>query len=934
VAAAPSDRNLLFGILALQMDFITRDALVEAMHGWVLEKVKPLGQILVERGDLAQSRRDLLEPLVDEHVRRHNNDPQQSLAALSSVAPVREALAAVPDPDLHASLAALPAGPPAGTLPPPAGWDNPFGTRFRVLRPHAKGGLGQVYVARDQELGRTVALKEIQLRHADNPSMRTRFVLEAEINGNLEHPGIVPVYGLGSYPDGRPYYAMRFVQGDSLKDAIERFHADSPNLSPTDRALRLRQLLGRFVDVCDAMAYAHSRGVLHRDLKPANVMLGRFGETLVVDWGLAKTLGRTEESSGDGDPTTEGILVPPSGGSRDATVAGQELGTPGFMSPEQAQGLHGRLGPATDVYSLGATLYCLLTGRAPIYGDDFRAKVIRGDIPPPRSVNPAVPRALEAVCLKAMALKPEDRYPSARALAEDVERWLADEPVSARRDPLFTRAWRWARKHRTLTTTAAAVALVTLAALGVGYRREARYSSALAAANTNLNRKNTELSAANATITRANADLAASVVRERERFDLAREAIKSFTDGVREDETLKNPNLAGLRTKLLRRSQEFYRKLEALLKGQTDRDSLTALASAYFDLGKLTDEIGDKTEALASYERARAIRQGLADADPAVTSLQRDLAGSHYSIGNLLRLTGKPAEALAAWEKARSIQQNLADTHPAVTQFQSDLAHSHDNIGNLLSEMGKPAEAMMSLEKARSIGQNLADANPAVTEFQSDLANCHNNIGALLIRTGKPAEALAAYEQARSIRQALADAHPAVADLQSDLGATLNNMAEIDMDAGRWDRAHERLTRAVQAQRVALRAYPRHPTYRSFLGGHFKDLALTCLDLRRPAEAAAAAREYGTLSAGKPAGLYDCACLLSLCAPLAAGAAEAGRYADEAMATLRAAVAAGYADGAKLSRDTDLAPLRGRDDFRRLVLEVMDRAMPADPFRR
>src|SRR5262249_7642555 len=159
------------------------------------------------------------------------------------------------------------------------------------------------------------------------------FVLEAEINGNLEHPGIVPVYGLGSYPDGRPYYAMRFVQGDSLKDAVERFHAESPNLSPTDRAFRLRQLLGRLVDVCAAMAYEPSRGVLHRDLKPDNVMLGRFGETLVVDWGLAKTLSQSEGSGIDGDPTTEGALVPPSGGSHEATVAGQALGTPGFMSP-------------------------------------------------------------------------------------------------------------------------------------------------------------------------------------------------------------------------------------------------------------------------------------------------------------------------------------------------------------------------------------------------------------------------------------------------------------------------------------------------------------------------------------------------------------------------------------------------------------------------
>src|SRR5262249_31401187 len=132
---------------------------------------------------------------------------------------------------------------------------------------------------------------EIQDSHADHPESRTRFVLEAEITGALEHPGIVPVYGLGTYPDGRPYYAMRFIRGDSLQEAIKRFHeAEGPARDPGERALALRGLLRRFVDVCQAVAYAHSRGVIHRDLKPGNVMLGQFGETLVVDWGLAKPL--------------------------------------------------------------------------------------------------------------------------------------------------------------------------------------------------------------------------------------------------------------------------------------------------------------------------------------------------------------------------------------------------------------------------------------------------------------------------------------------------------------------------------------------------------------------------------------------------------------------------------------------------------------------
>src|SRR5262249_6614284 len=154
------------------------------------------------------------------------------------------------------------------------------GQRFRVLRQHAKGGLGAVYVALDEELHREVALKQILDQHADDPTSRTRFLLEAEITGGLEHPGIVPGYGLGTYDGGRPYYAMRFIRGDSLKEAIERFHADqAPGTDPGRRTLELRKLLRRFTDVCNAIEYAHSRGVLHRDIKPGNVVVGKHGET-------------------------------------------------------------------------------------------------------------------------------------------------------------------------------------------------------------------------------------------------------------------------------------------------------------------------------------------------------------------------------------------------------------------------------------------------------------------------------------------------------------------------------------------------------------------------------------------------------------------------------------------------------------------------------
>ncbi len=418
-----ADRNLLFGILALQMDLITRDALIAAMGTWALAKHRPIGEILVEAGALDPVDRADLEPMIDRRIAREGGDPSRSLAGLSSATSLTADLRrSITDPDLLESLTHVPetaAHDPHATRS--FGFDDPprSGVRYRKVRDHAKGGLGVVYVARDAELNREVALKEIQDRHADNPSSRARFLIEAEITGGLEHPGIVPVYGLGSYDDGRPFYAMRFIRGDSLKESIAAFHADeSLKADPGARTLELQKLLRRFLDVCNAIDYAHSRGVLHRDLKPDNVMVGRYGETLVVDWGLAKSVDRPE-----GD-WPEASLSPSSASGSAETIPGSIIGTPAYMSPEQAEARFDLLGPASDVYSLGATLYALLTGHPPMRGkslDEILANVRRGQFPRPRDQARWLDPALEAVCLKAMALKPSDRYPSPSALARDVE---------------------------------------------------------------------------------------------------------------------------------------------------------------------------------------------------------------------------------------------------------------------------------------------------------------------------------------------------------------------------------------------------------------------------------------------------------------------------------------------------------------------------------
>jgi serine/threonine protein kinase/Tfp pilus assembly protein PilF len=330
--------------------------------------------------------------------------------------------------------------------------------RYSTLKFHARGGVGEVWLAEDGEIGRQVALKRLS-RNDDGAN--ERFIAEAQIAGQLEHPGIVPVHDLGIDKSGKPYYVMKFVHGRTLQDAIEEYHAGETT-NESERALQQQRLLDHFVDVCEAVAFAHTRGVVHRDLKPSNIMLGLFGETIVLDWGLAKVLHQPEL------PGLQTAVT--SSGRSSETAFGSVLGTPSYMPPEIAEGKATDAGPATDVYLLGATLYEILTGNVPRSGSSHAEliELARTVAPvPPRQKNKKVARLLEAICLKAMAKREVDRYDSALEIAEDIRRYLAGEPVSTYREPLITRAWRWGKRHRrglARATSAAMIAAVVVVA--------------------------------------------------------------------------------------------------------------------------------------------------------------------------------------------------------------------------------------------------------------------------------------------------------------------------------------------------------------------------------------------------------------------------------------------------------------------------------------
>ena len=333
--------------------------------------------------------------------------------------------------------------------------------RYRLLGEHARGGFGRVWRAEDAVLGRTVALKQLSDRLAGEPSVRARFVNEARITARLEHPGIVPVHELGD-DAGEPYYTMKLVRGRTLGEVI-REHFDAQRGAAGDR-LDERRLVDVFLTVARTAAYAHAKRVIHRDLKPENIIVGDYGEVHVLDWGIAKDLS---------EPAPEPVVGPSAAPAGDAaeTRVGEILGTPAYMSPEQASGQSATVDERSDVFALGAILYEMLTGQRPFGGgtpEEVLDQVLTAEPAPPNELRPGVSRPLAAICMRAMAKRREARYAAVSELAADVERYLGGEPVSAYRETLPERALRWARAHRMAVAVASAVLLVCAIAAAVG----------------------------------------------------------------------------------------------------------------------------------------------------------------------------------------------------------------------------------------------------------------------------------------------------------------------------------------------------------------------------------------------------------------------------------------------------------------------------------
>lgn len=318
-----------------------------------------------------------------------------------------------------------------------------------------RGGLGSVFVGRDEMLKREAAVKFLHATHANVPECVKQFQTECEITSRLDHPGIVPIYGRGMLPNGQPFYVMRRISGQTLKDITAKLHSELSQSRPTSsQRVEFHSLLSKFVAVCRTIHYAHCRGVIHRDIKPANIMVGRHGETMVLDWGLAQTVDRDEHHQ---VPTEETLSL-----TLNKLSTNTGAGTPIYMSPEQHVGT-GEVSILSDVYSLGATLFALMAGEPPFDAEtliDLKNKIVRGDTT--KLSYKWLSPALLAICRKAMSVHPEDRYVTALHLARDVERYLADEPVNAYPESVVRRTSRWLSRNRYLSFTLATALLVGL----------------------------------------------------------------------------------------------------------------------------------------------------------------------------------------------------------------------------------------------------------------------------------------------------------------------------------------------------------------------------------------------------------------------------------------------------------------------------------------
>jgi serine/threonine-protein kinase len=797
--------------------------------------------------------------------------------------------------------------------------------------------MGVVYKARQKGLNRLVALKMLLAGTHASADHHARFKIEAEAVARLQHPNIVQIYDVGQQ-NGLPYFSLEFVDGKSLAQEL------GGNALPPRRAAQLLMVLAR------AMHYAHQNGIVHRDLKPANVLLTSSGVPKITDFGLAKQV------EGESSQTKSGTL----------------MGTPSYMAPEQARGDVRQVGPSADVYALGAILYEFLIGRPPFVAAnimDTVMQVLREEPVPPSQLQAKLPADLETICLKCLQKEPHQRYASAGALADDLDRFLAGEPIQARPVGSAERLWRWCKRNpRVAVLTGVTFALLVVgligslvAAITIAQERnqkEREREAAVAARQLAEERKQeadeaNEQAQKNAQVATEASRLAVEAVRT-----LVREAQKEIGD---------NPTLQPLKLKLIEMALADLDKV-----AKTDENSRLlgqVVAGAYMQMGDLFRQLGQSEKAYTQYEKCHKIIAAMVAKEPEGDVGQANLAATLQVLGQMsLELRRDVKAALEFYQQALEIRKNLnqrqlsAKLNPA--QVRQDLAESYTRVGVIFLRLGEPAKARDYFQEALTLRQEMAASAGSDPAAQLDVARSFNALGEVEFRARRWSEARMRFQEALDRCERVHQEHATIPRYQFELANTLGNFGVFELRTGDLEGAEQHFARYLALMKGLADADPKNALYQRYLGlanyrmatlaGRRKDAAtaercnLACLEIRqrladadrnnerrqmelmlvlprcgKGAQAAAFADKVLASPTVDSEALAEIAQCLAQCAVSASDPPPLGAScADRAIEALNQAVAKGFKDVVILETEPDLDTLRQHAGFQALLAKL------------
>ncbi|HPM81059.1 MAG TPA: serine/threonine-protein kinase [Candidatus Anammoximicrobium sp.] len=688
-------------------------------------------------------------------------------------------------------------------------WNRQLGD-YRLVREVGRGGMGVVYEAEQVSLGRRVALKVLPFAAVMDEKQLARFTNEARAAAQLNHPNIVPVYGVGK-ERGVHYFSMQFIDGQALDRLIQEQRerrageketraaaaVSTPKEAPSawtgDSSLGGSSLRDREyyraaarlgVQAAEALHHAHEMGVVHRDIKPSNLLLDSKGKLWITDFGLARVSADTN-----------------------LTLSGAVLGTARYMSPEQASGKTHLVDHRADIYALGITLYELLTLRPAFDASSpqqFLRQIERDDPTPPRRLNPAIPADLETVIQKATAKQRESRYETAAELAEDLRRFLEGRPTLARRPTLRDRFRKWTHRHATLVAAAAALLLVAFVAAAVAASLVAREKQQTAAA----------LRTAQRQLERAEAN-----------YQQARRVVDRY--GLRLSEELAGiPGAEPVRRELLEDSWRCYEALLAQTQG--DRSLRAEQAMIHFKAAEIASQLGDVGRAVQQYSAAREIFAALAAEENAAAGHRSHQALCYNNLGLLLAGSGRIDEAREAYRQAEDLASDLCREDPGNSLYGWRLALILTNTGLLHSQGGNTVQADAWYGRAVALLERLVNQEPRRDEFRKDLAVAYNNRGALH-RATNPGQAAADNARALELLEQLAGRHQERLDYQAELALCQSNQGVLLAEIGSAA-ALPVLQRAIATQQQLVRKAPARVAYRRDLAVSHNNLGRVLLD--------------------------------------------------------------------------------------------------------